>query len=100
MFSGYFFTRLFSKRLLLQRALKFFIEELIAVEGARLLRDWRSGETLKSETYECGSPPAPRKASNLERKSTSSKNNKVYENSLLQKNSQIHAHLRSANIEK
>ncbi|MDM5316909.1 hypothetical protein QUF49_12955 [Fictibacillus sp. b24] len=37
---------------------------------ARLLRDRRAGETLKSETYECGSPPAPRKASNLERRST------------------------------
>ncbi|MFG6497219.1 hypothetical protein P8610_17790 [Fictibacillus sp. UD] len=36
---------------------------MIVVEGARLLRDRRAGETLKSETYECGSPPAPRKAS-------------------------------------
>ncbi|MDM5315724.1 hypothetical protein QUF49_06920 [Fictibacillus sp. b24] len=28
-----------------------------------VLRDRRAGETLKSETYKCGSPPAPRKAS-------------------------------------
>ncbi|WP_171978833.1 hypothetical protein [Fictibacillus arsenicus] len=27
--------------------MKFFIEKLIAVEGASLLRAWRSGETLK-----------------------------------------------------
>ncbi|MFG6497650.1 hypothetical protein P8610_19985 [Fictibacillus sp. UD] len=38
-------------------------------KDARLLRDRRAGETLKSETLECGSPPAPRKASSLERKS-------------------------------
>ncbi|MDM5314973.1 hypothetical protein QUF49_03140 [Fictibacillus sp. b24] len=43
---------------------------MIEVEGARLLRDRRAGETLKSVTYECGSPPAPRKAKHLERKST------------------------------
>ncbi|MDM5318311.1 hypothetical protein QUF49_20215 [Fictibacillus sp. b24] len=36
---------------------------MIGVEGVRLLRDRRAGETLKSETYKCGSPPAPRKAS-------------------------------------
>ena len=35
----------------------------------------QTGETLKSETYECGSPPAPRKASNPERKSTTFKSN-------------------------
>ncbi|MFG6497773.1 hypothetical protein P8610_20625 [Fictibacillus sp. UD] len=38
---------------------------MVVVEGVRLLRDRRAGETLKSETYECGSPPAPRKASTL-----------------------------------
>jgi hypothetical protein len=32
-----------------------------------------TGETLKSGTSECGSPHAPRKASNLERKSTTPK---------------------------
>jgi hypothetical protein len=37
--------------------------QLIGVEGARLLWDRRAGETLKSKTFECGSPPAPRKAS-------------------------------------
>ncbi|MFG6494448.1 hypothetical protein P8610_03765 [Fictibacillus sp. UD] len=42
---------------------------------ARLLRDRRAGETLIRETYECGSPPAPRKASNLKRKSTTFKSN-------------------------
>ncbi|MFG6497508.1 hypothetical protein P8610_19250 [Fictibacillus sp. UD] len=47
----------------------------------RLLRDRRAGETLKSETYKCGSPPAPRKASTLERKSTTSKSNNDCENS-------------------
>ena len=64
-----------------------FIDKLIGEQDARLLRDRRAGETLKSETSECGSPPAPRKASNLERKSTTSKNNKVYENSLNYKTS-------------
>ncbi|WP_231607266.1 hypothetical protein, partial [Fictibacillus sp. 18YEL24] len=50
-----------------------FFEQLVAVEGVRLLRDRRAGETLKSETYECGSPPAPRKAKHLKRKSTTFK---------------------------
>ncbi|MFG6497437.1 hypothetical protein P8610_18885 [Fictibacillus sp. UD] len=54
---------------------------MIGVEVARLLWDWRSGETLKVKRYECGSPPAPRKASNLERKSTTYKCNNDYENS-------------------
>ncbi|KZE64457.1 hypothetical protein AWM68_09920 [Fictibacillus phosphorivorans] len=36
---------------------------MIEVQGARLLRDRWAGETLKSETSQCGSPPAPRKAS-------------------------------------
>ncbi|MDM5317900.1 hypothetical protein QUF49_17955 [Fictibacillus sp. b24] len=35
---------------------------MTGVQGVRLLRDRRAGETLKSETYKCGSPPAPRKA--------------------------------------
>jgi hypothetical protein len=39
--------------------LKFFIEKLIGVEDARLLRDRRAGETLESKTSECGSPPCP-----------------------------------------
>ncbi|MFG6497643.1 hypothetical protein P8610_19950 [Fictibacillus sp. UD] len=56
---------------------------MIVVQGARLLRDRRAGETLKSETSKCGSPPAPRKASSLERKSFTSKSNNVCENSLL-----------------
>ncbi len=47
------------------------------MEGVRLLRDRRAGETLKSETYECGSPPAPRKANNLKRKSTTDKDNEA-----------------------
>ena len=46
----------------------------------RLLRDRLAGETLKSETSKCGSPPSPRKASNLERKSATSKSNNDYEN--------------------
>ncbi|MFG6496050.1 hypothetical protein P8610_11860 [Fictibacillus sp. UD] len=36
---------------------------MVVVEGGRLLRDRRAGETLIRLTYECGSPPAPRKAS-------------------------------------
>ncbi|MDM5315539.1 hypothetical protein QUF49_05985 [Fictibacillus sp. b24] len=55
---------------------------MIGVQGVRLLRDRRTGETLKSETYECGSPYAPRKASSLERKSITYKSNNVCENSL------------------
>ncbi|MFG6495549.1 hypothetical protein P8610_09340 [Fictibacillus sp. UD] len=43
---------------------------MIGALGLRLLRDRRAGETLKSETSKCGSPPAPRKAKHLERKST------------------------------
>ncbi|KZE64585.1 hypothetical protein AWM68_10605 [Fictibacillus phosphorivorans] len=51
----------------------YFIDKLIGVQGVRLLQDRRAGETLKSETYGCGSPPAPRKAKHLERKSTATK---------------------------
>ncbi|MDM5315593.1 hypothetical protein QUF49_06255 [Fictibacillus sp. b24] len=43
---------------------------MIGVQGVRLLRDRRAGETLIHGMYECGSPPAPRKAKHLERKST------------------------------
>ncbi|MBH0161440.1 MULTISPECIES: hypothetical protein [Fictibacillus] len=43
----------------------------------RLLRDRRTAETLKSETYECGSASAPWKASSLERKSTLPKATKL-----------------------
>ncbi|MDM5314469.1 hypothetical protein QUF49_00595 [Fictibacillus sp. b24] len=43
---------------------------MIVVQGARLLRDRWAGETLISETSKCGSPPAPRKAKHLERRST------------------------------
>ncbi|KZE68881.1 hypothetical protein AWM68_01000 [Fictibacillus phosphorivorans] len=56
-----------------------YFDKLIGAQGARLLRDRRAGETLKSETYKCGSPPAPRKASNLERKSTTFKSIKKCE---------------------
>jgi hypothetical protein len=55
------------------------------VKGARLLWDRWAGETLIRETYECGSPSAPRKASNLEWKSTTLKSNNEYENSLVKK---------------
>ncbi|ANC76150.1 hypothetical protein ABE65_004730 [Fictibacillus phosphorivorans] len=41
-------------------AFVFFITcKLIGAQGARLLRDRWAGETLKSETSECGSPPCP-----------------------------------------
>ncbi|MFG6497608.1 hypothetical protein P8610_19775 [Fictibacillus sp. UD] len=56
---------------------------MIGVEGARLLRDKLAGETLKSVTYECGSPPAPRKASSLERKSTLSRTSKIEKTTFL-----------------
>ncbi|MDM5316436.1 hypothetical protein QUF49_10575 [Fictibacillus sp. b24] len=54
---------------------------MIVVEGVRLLRDRRAGETLKSETYECGSPPAPRKASTWNVNQLLPKSNIVCENS-------------------
>ncbi|ANC75751.1 hypothetical protein ABE65_002410 [Fictibacillus phosphorivorans] len=49
--------------LMLFGILVLFPDKLTGVEGARLLQDRWAGETLKSETYKCGSPPAPRKAS-------------------------------------
>ncbi|MFG6496169.1 hypothetical protein P8610_12455 [Fictibacillus sp. UD] len=52
-------------------------------KAARLLRDRRAGETLKSETSKCGSPPAPRKASSLERKSTLPRATKLCKNYLV-----------------
>jgi hypothetical protein len=48
---------------LLENENHIFFVRYIAAGAFLVLRDWRSGETLKSETYECGSPPAPRKAS-------------------------------------
>jgi hypothetical protein len=79
---GCFFWGLFLKECCCGEILKFIIEKLIGGEGARLLRDWRAGETLISETFECGSPPAPRKASTWNGKQQLSQNNNVYENSL------------------
>jgi hypothetical protein len=93
---------LFLKECCCGEILKFIIEKLIGGEGARLLenenyiffvrcnaveaflvlRDWLAGETLISETFECGSPPAPRKASTWNGKQQLSQNNNVYENSL------------------
>ncbi|MFG6494190.1 hypothetical protein P8610_02445 [Fictibacillus sp. UD] len=43
---------------------------MIEAQGARLLRDERSGETLLGRKAARGSPHAPRKAKHLERKST------------------------------
>ncbi|OOE14286.1 hypothetical protein UN64_03535 [Fictibacillus arsenicus] len=50
---------------------------MIEAQGARLLRDKRSGETPQAEIRRGGSPLAPRKASILERKSTTSKATKI-----------------------
>ncbi|MDM5314662.1 hypothetical protein QUF49_01585 [Fictibacillus sp. b24] len=45
--------------------LQIFFVRCIAAVAFLVLRDRRAGETLKSETYKCGSPPAPRKAKHL-----------------------------------
>ncbi|MFG6494052.1 hypothetical protein P8610_01720 [Fictibacillus sp. UD] len=55
---------------------------MIGVQGVRLLRDRRAGETLKSETLRMWLTACPAESEHLERKSTTSKSNKVYENSL------------------
>ena len=68
---------------LLENENHIFFVRCIAAVAFLVLRDRLAGETLIRETYKCGLPPAPRKASNLERKSTTFKSNKVYENSLL-----------------
>jgi hypothetical protein len=102
------FIRIFSKRLLLLGHF-FLIDKLIGVQGACQLPEYssrkacdeeansdsiacrrrskyiRSGETLNGAKRQCGSPHAPRKASILERKSTTFKGNKFYENSLNKK---------------
>ncbi len=46
------------------------IDKLIGTQGARLLREERPGETPYGAERQGGSPHAPRKASNLEWKST------------------------------
>ncbi|MFG6497636.1 hypothetical protein P8610_19915 [Fictibacillus sp. UD] len=43
--------------------LQIFFVRFVAAVAFLVLRDRLAGETLKSETYECGSPPAPWKAS-------------------------------------
>ena len=73
---------LFSKRLLfLKKKLR-----LIGAEGARLRRELRDRWDHAGAWRRGGSPPAPRKASILERKSTTTifllNSKKVYENSL------------------
>ncbi|MFG6493975.1 hypothetical protein P8610_01325 [Fictibacillus sp. UD] len=43
--------------------LQIFFVRCFAAVAFLVLQDRRAGETLKSKTFECGSPPALRKAS-------------------------------------
>ncbi|MFG6496346.1 hypothetical protein P8610_13350 [Fictibacillus sp. UD] len=54
---------------------------MVVVEGGRLLRDRRAGETLKSETLRMWLTACPAESEHLERKATPPNSNKVCENS-------------------
>jgi hypothetical protein len=53
---------------------------LIGVEGARLLRDYGTGEIPQALQRRGGSPNRPRKAKRLERKSTGKFNSASWKN--------------------